>query len=74
MLPDNPEVWHRYAVQLLPTGEVMVFVDGGLFSHTRIDLNAMNTDSIRVVLFGASLDNEILHGEVRVYGGARWGL
>jgi len=73
-IPDTPEDWHLYALQLDPDGTVSLLIDGRLYwrSPTRIDLQSLGP--LRIKLGDRSFETEIAHGVVRLYYGSRYSL
>ncbi|MGD2155053.1 MAG: BTAD domain-containing putative transcriptional regulator [Gemmatimonadales bacterium] len=73
-MPDTPEAWHLYALQLDPDGTVSLLIDGRLYwrSPTRLDLQALGP--LRIKLGDRSFETEIAHGVLRLYYGSRYSL
>jgi DNA-binding SARP family transcriptional activator len=73
-IPSDPGRWHRYGIQVSPGGDVVFLIDGQAQYRYTIDLPEDVNLQLHVVLFGSSLDNDILHGPVRLYEGERYGF
>jgi DNA-binding SARP family transcriptional activator len=73
-MPRDPGTWHRYAIQLSAGGDVVFLIDGQAQYRYKVDLPEDPDVPLHVVLFGSSLDNDILHGPVRLYEGERYGV
>lgn len=71
-MPDDVGAWHRYVIQVAPNGLTTLLVDGRVHVRWQMTQPIEAGDSVQIALFGASLDNEILHGPVTVYEGLRY--
>jgi len=73
-LPDHPDAWHRYALELRPDGTVLYLIDGRLRWRSRPGFVDSIPSEARLRLSGRSLHTRILTGPVRVWQGVRWAL
>jgi DNA-binding SARP family transcriptional activator len=73
-LPDDPSRWHLYSIQISAEGTVGFFIDGQAQYRYHGEIPGDRESRAHVVLFGSTLDNEILHGSVQVWEGERYGI
>jgi hypothetical protein len=71
-LPDEVEAWHRYALQVEPSGLVTMVIDGEPLWRGRSRHGFSIPHAAHLVLGGRTVNTEILLGPVTVYRGAKY--
>ncbi len=66
----DPKAWHCYAIQVLPSGETELWVDGHQLLQNPSQLPVR--DSVRLVLEGRASHGPVIHDEVLVWGGLKY--
>jgi DNA-binding SARP family transcriptional activator len=72
-MPEHPEEWHSYALEVLADGTVALIVDGRLSWRSPMPLER-HGGAVRIGLGFASLETELLHGRLAVYAPPRYEL
>lgn len=73
-LPEDPDAWHRYALQIDPEGGLWFVVDERLRWRSPSRLAGERSRPVHLVLRGRSWRSELSVGPVRVYEEARYCL
>ncbi len=71
--PADPAGWHRYALQIESDGRLAYVFDGVVLWRSPLSVVDPGME-VHVAVFGSSLETEILHGPVSVYGGVRYAV
>lgn len=67
-LAEEPDRWHRYALQLRSDGSVDYLVDGGFAWRSGPDFVSAEADSVHLKLAGNTLAAEVAVGDVWIFG------
>jgi hypothetical protein len=72
-VPDRPDRWHTYALQVLADGGLELLVDGRLLWRSAEPV-VRPADAVRIGLGYQSFETTIRHGRVRIYTPPRFYL